>query len=416
MIFSACGKGSQGTDRQVEKEQKDSNQVTEVASAGEVVSYPIPQENRASAALYGYCPSTTSDGYYTVSTIVHYYDREIDKSVILCAQTGCTHSDETCQAWVGEVITYVEYQGYILATIRYQESGAQLIKKDISTGEITVLDTWSGNSDESYEASLGRVADNLAVIALTCYRSTGEEENYQILQYRSAWLYDLVSGEKKELFPEGQYDDKGIMTISKNYMLVLVWPEDATEGLMDTEAFYATYGENSNYSRYCQRTEKYELRVYDLATGEFRVVADTEQDHLVRYSDFLYAYGKQALYQCGDTLYLFDMDNGQSTAVLSMEGIVNYWLQDHKVFTIVLDSVKEGGSIYAADDTISIYWMDMDGGPLTKLGNAGNTSTMEFNTLYECDSFFVGYYKGGYYIITKADFYADEYGNVKLIG
>jgi hypothetical protein len=45
---------------------------------------------------------------------------------------------------------------------------------------------------------------------------------------------------------------------------------------------------------------------------------------------------------------------------------------------------------------------------------------MEFNalyeSLYECDSFFVGYYKGGYYIITKADFYADEYGNVKLIG
>jgi hypothetical protein len=45
---------------------------------------------------------------------------------------------------------------------------------------------------------------------------------------------------------------------------------------------------------------------------------------------------------------------------------------------------------------------------------------MEFNALYEllyeCDSFFVGYYKGGYYIITKADFYADEYGNVKLIG
>lgn len=153
-----------------------------------------------------------------------------------------------------------------------------------------------------------------------------------------------------------------------------------------------------------------ELRLYDLETGSFTVIASTKKDHYAVSSDACHIYGEQVLYQCKDTLYIFDMDKVESTAFITMEGIINYSLRDHKVFFIVRDG--DGGE--TAEDTLHFYWADLDDGIPVRLENDGNTEVAVFNPLYECGSFFVGYYKGAHYIIDKADYYTDCYENAIL--
>ncbi len=138
IFLTACGGGNQSAEALSELTDRE---CSGTVSDGTVKTYPIPQENRRGTSVHGYSPSTTSDGYYAVASKVRYYDAETGSSVILCAQPGCAHEDETCQAWVGPVLSYVEYRKELLATVENGEGSVQLIRKDLTTGERTVLQT-----------------------------------------------------------------------------------------------------------------------------------------------------------------------------------------------------------------------------------------------------------------------------------
>ncbi len=178
---------------------------------------------------------------------------------------------------------------------------------------------------------------------------------------------------------------------------------------IDLETIHARYGEDVSMGDYYVGILPRELRLYDLETGSFTVIASTKEDQYAVSTDAGFVYGKKVLYLCGDTLYVFDMDQAESFALITMEGIINYFLRDHKAIFIV-----EGDGADFAENTIRIYWADLDDGIPVQLGNEGNTEVAVFNPLYECDSFFLGYYKSAYYMIDKADYYADCYENVIL--
>ena len=202
------------------------------------------------------------------------------------------------------------------------------------------------------------------------------------------------------------------MALSREYALVTYVTAETEREFdeIDEETIHARYGEDVSPAQYYLRIMPCELRLYELETGDFTVVADTVNDHYAASSDFCYTYGKKVLYQCGDTLYLFDLEEAKSSAVLTMEGIINYSLMDHKAFFIV----EEGEESYINGGPIGVYWADIDDGVPVRMTNAGNTHVAEFNALYEGDSFFIGYYKSAYYKIDKEDFYADRYENAVL--
>lgn len=374
--------------------------------------YPLPVDNKnpAVASLGDVCPSSSADGYYVCTKVVHYYPASTLKKVVLCAQTGCTHKDSTCHAWIGVVKSYTEYLGKIYAIVEDGESILRFVEKDLSDGTITTIDTWENKSGLYYNVSLGKIADRIAIIYVTqTTTSTADDGRPMSQQETTIWRYDLQSGEKQVLFSGDQADELSVLAVSSKYLAVLritINPNTLT-----IEEFQTEYGENAVYGRYLSRIHFKELRLYNADASVYTVVASSEKDSLIPTGDPSHAYGKELVYQCGNTVYLLNVDTGESRAVVTMENIVNYWVMDHKIFLITQNVPWD--IIPDPNKVVSIYVVDFDDGVPVKLGNGGNSEHMEFSIHQEGTSFFVGRWKGGLYRISKEDFYADRYENAR---
>ena len=99
---------------------------TEATTTGEGIpqgdtppqSYPVPKENRwPMSVMFGGVASTVSDGYFSAAQALKFYDAKTGKTVFLCSQPGCTHTDSTCGAWIGQVDNLVEYGGGVYASV-----------------------------------------------------------------------------------------------------------------------------------------------------------------------------------------------------------------------------------------------------------------------------------------------------------
>lgn len=373
--------------------------------------YTLPEDNKCPAAgdLRDVCPSSTTDGYYTCTNVVQFYAGSSVKPITLCAQTGCAHNDSTCQAWIGKVWQCIEYQGKLYAIV--SEGEFRFVEKDLSTGTITIIDRWEDFEGGYYHASLSTVADGLAIVRVT--KTTTSEQNGRPVSKAedSVWRYNLETGEKKMIFSGSQLRGMGVMGLSSRYIAVSVHKPNPDP--LTRQEFEAQYGENANYNRYINRSGYVELRLYNIDASICSVVASTEKNGMLPYCESNNVYGKEVLYKCNDTMYLLNLDTGESRAVVTMENIVNFWVMDHKIFLIVSNMPW-----YISSDPnmeISIYYVDFDDGIPVKLGNGGNTQVMEFGISQEGTSFFIGSWNGGDYIISKEDFYADRYENAELI-
>ena len=382
-------------------------QPTQPQSAG----HSLPADNIYSegGGERNLCPSTSADGYYTCTNVVQFCAGTSVKPITLCAQTGCAHEDSTCQAWIGKVWSYLEYQGKIYAIV--SEGEFRFIEKDLSTGTITIIDRWEDFEGGYYHASLSTVADGLAIVRVT--KTTTSEQNGRPVSKAedSVWRYNLKTGEKKMIFSGSQLRGMGVMGLSSRYIAVSVHKPNPDP--LTREEFEAQYGENANYNRYINRSGHVELRLYNIDASVCSVVASTEKNGMLPYCESNNVYGKEVLYKCNDTMYLLNLDTGESWAVVTMENIVNFWVMDHKIFLIVSNMPW-----YISSDPnreISIYYVDFDDGIPVKLGNGGNTERMEFSIHQEGGSFLVGLWNDGHYIISKEDFYADRYENAQLI-
>lgn len=375
--------------------------------------YPIPVENRKGVGIGEICPSTAADGYYLcVNSVIHYYDAESGTTFTLCAQPGCSHQDSTCQAWIGDVTSYTEYHGSIFAIVQEEGGTIRFLRKDLSDGSISVFDTWENSDTTSYSASVTSLADQAAVISLNCYTRSVEDGTITIHEQDSLWWYDLASEERREIWTSDQAEELRILAVSADHLVVLYTPQDQT--LLEPDEFASQFGEQASYGRYLHRATQHELRLYDAEMSAYTVIASTEQDQFVSTVDSCSVYGKEVVYQCDDTIYLLNADSGETKPLLTMENIINYWVMDHKVFLIT-----QNMDYYIASNPekeVSIYYADFDDGLPVKLGNGGSTEGMEFSISQEGTSFFVGRWNGGTYIISKSDFYTDQYANAKQIG
>ncbi len=379
--------------------------------SSEVTVRPLPQENRPgeSINLGGVCLSSASDGYYTCARFLMYYDGKTGKATALCAQPGCSHQDSSCKAWVGkEVASYAEYHGDIYAIIR-EENELRFIHKTLSDGNVQVLGAWQDTSEKFHDASLSLISDNMALISLCTTKM--ENGNFGNPSY-SYQLFDLASGEQRRIFEDENVLGMDVLAFSSKYMIVKCPARGPA--LLGREAFQRVYGENAIYSRYSAHESAYELRAYDMQTWEYTVIASKQRDGLVQTVDPCTSYGKEVVYQCGDTMYVVNADTAQARAIFTMEGIVNYWIMDNRIFVIT-----QNLPYYIVSDPdmiVSLYCADIDGGEPVKLGNGGNTQSMEFSISQEGASFFIGNWNDGKYRISKDDFYADRYENAKQIG
>lgn len=376
----------------------------EMNTAPETFPYPSENIRPAYVEMFG-AAASGSNGYYSGTKTLKYTDMDSGKTVWLCPQPGCTHQDESCQAWIGPKVTYLcDYSGTVYAISEDGNGGYLFLIKDPATGERKILEHWEPENEYQYYRSVypGIFADGKCIIYVE-KTSIDLEGNYQNEQH--TYLYDLSSGNQEELPQEYSGTGWGVGGIYGDFLLLIY------QVALLTEEEYASYGleqTQGSYEEYLANSVPAQIRLYNLKTGETKTIA-SEEDGLVFTVDPAVNYGYTYIYQKGNDICLYDLQTQQERVAITMERVINFWILDHKIFLIQSFTGRPGEGSY-------IYFMDMDGGPLFLLPNGGSTEGMGYSILYEGNDFFIGNYYGGKSVISKADFYADRYDQSRAGG
>ena len=378
---------------------------TEMNTAPETFPYPEENIRPAYVEMFG-AAASGSNGYYSGTKSLKYTDMDSVKTIWLCPQPGCTHQDETCQAWIGpKVINLCDYHGTLYAITEDGNGGFQFLTKDPATGERKVLEHWESENEYQYyrNVALGIFADGKCIISvekrIVAPESGSREEAH-------TYIYDLASGIQEELPQEYTENGWGIGGMYGDFLLLTHRDE------LMTEEEYLDWGERFyggvSYQEYLKNRIPSEIRLYNRKTGETKTIA-SEEEGLILTGDPAVNYGYTYIYQKGNDICLYDLQTQTERVAITMERVINFWLLDHKIFLIQSFNGKPDSGCY-------IYFMDMDGGPLYLLPNGGSTEGMEYSILYEGNNFFIGNYHGGKSVISKADFYADRYDQSRAGG
>ena len=369
-----------------------------VTAPENIQQFDLPTENiKASHILSHGVPSTTGPGFYTCSKILRYTDVEMKQSVVMCAQIGCSHSDASCQAWIGWDVGYIcEYRGTLYATVMEEDGTLVFLKKDIATGERTVIDSWPLDKDPNREIHLGIFADGKCILTFSRIVEIplSNKNGYYIDSENQQFLYDLSTSQKQRL-PE-EYSDWSVAAICNDRLLLTY------NGLSQEYKLQAIYGDD--YKLYYIPNQMVE---YNLATGESKTIA-TEAEGLLFTADPCVTYGYNVVYQMDNNFCIYDLESGTNRVVVTMENVSNFWILDHKIFLIEMLTKGEISQCF-------IYYIDMNGGDLVRMENGGNTDYMHFSVTWEGNGFFGGNFRGKC-LITKEDFYLEQYENYWLGG
>lgn len=359
--------------------------------------YALPAENRDAGTMF-----FDDDGWYTcVAGAVNYYDYASGQTMVLCAQPGCSHGDDSCQAWLSSANSLAVFDGQLYATLCDDSIGAQLVRKELSTGKITVLERWDNTDSCSYSASLGRFSCGKASVFLTSRIYEWKEDvYYESRTEEQYFLYDLSSETCRELPVTGR-----VMGFSDHWAAVVETLEDEAE--LSEEEFHAQYGEDASYGRYLYQNTRRQLLLWNLEDDSSTLVADHDRDGYLMTVDPQQVYGLEHIYQCGDELRLLDLASGESRTLLRMENIINYWVMDHKAFFITQENYLQAGT-----EPSHLWVADLsDGQPVELTGAMDEQGSMSLSISQEGGSFFRAYSPDGWCVISKEDFYAGRYEN-----
>ena len=134
--------------------------------------HALPKENRSAAGSGEVF--TDDDGWYICSAgAVSYYDYTSGRTMTLCAQPGCSHRDASCQAWVGNVNSFAVLDGVLYATLDDAGSGAQLVRKELSGGKVTVLEQWDNTDNHFRHPAPFLLRQGHPVCAMPHHRAAG---------------------------------------------------------------------------------------------------------------------------------------------------------------------------------------------------------------------------------------------------
>ena len=121
---------------------------------GEFETFPLPAENvRTSDTLSPHAANHSGPGFYYAGQAISYAASITDKPVVLCSQSGCTHSDNSCNAYIGDARQFAEYQGQWYALVKDADSEYTLMGMDSITRERRTLGHWKAEENEHIQVS-----------------------------------------------------------------------------------------------------------------------------------------------------------------------------------------------------------------------------------------------------------------------
>ena len=361
----------------------------------EIKTYPLPEENVRANIIY--VPSPSTGGFWTCAVFnartIQAYDPATRTTYFPCYQAGCKHTDASCTANFGGVISgFAEYRGNFYAMIYYNDDTASaFVTRPVSGGPLQILASWEPENENEecrcgfYGLSFGKAY--LTVSKETYAMKDGQTES--VKEEYSKCSLDLETGELVEYMA----DEDGYLPYMHG-----VWGDVAV-----FQDWYADRPDGTPVKR--DGSEDYNFRLYskNLRTGEEKTIVDVTENFIWT-ADPHVSWGQYTVYQVDRSVYVYDMETQTSKKLFTHDpdwDFYNYMILDGHVIVI-------GGT----EDTCRAWAVDIAEGSVIELDTLGG-NVMPFSAHYECNGYFVGLLHNSnnadQYYISKEDYYRSNY-------
>lgn len=371
-----------------------------------------------------------------------YYDVEMHRAFAFCSQPNCTHADESCPSYFGgDNVTDTDYvvAGDSIYAVCTENDGHTLRLRQLKplTGEKTDLYTDTlpepvQDTDEDgtprYVMYFFQSPDLLFTgnALILQYQITRQEDRFEADRQTSQGSaeklilrYDLNSGAMRELlrsdvpvYGSVWLSPDMILDASDQYALLRV--HDSFSETPMTEAEYVKNGSAAeDYPEYIggilETCERGEILLWDLETGETTVLCAPEELGM----DSSYALDRQHHRICflknDRELWRLDLRESSQTKLLELDGdVCNISQWDGRVFFSTWRELENGTTWY------DWYWFEPETGELRQYQKDENFCV--FSIWGETDSYFYGGGANGGAVLSKQDFYNENYDAAQSVG
>ena len=394
--FTGCYSAQDGPSTLSSSQTMQSNSGSAAENSVEIRTYGIPEENVRANIIY--VPSPSTGGFWTCAVFnaktIQAYDPATRTTYFPCYQAGCKHTDASCTANFGGVISgFAEYRGNFYAMIYYNdETASAFVTRPVSGGPLKVLASWEPENENEecrcgfYGLSFGKAY--LTVSKETYAMKDGQTES--VKEEYSKCSLDLETGELVEYMA----DEDGYLPYMHG-----VWGDVAV-----FQDWYADRPDGTPVKR--DGSEDYNFRLYskNLRTGEEKTIVDVTENFIWT-ADPHVSWGQYTVYQVDRSVYVYDMETQTSKKLFTHEpgwDFYNYMIQDGHVMVI-------GGT----EDTCRAWAVDIADGSVIALDTRGG-NVVAFGANYECNGYFAGLKRNSsgdfeQCYISKEDFYRSNY-------
>ena len=396
--FTGCYSAQDGPSTLSSSQTMQSNSGSAAENSVEIRTYGIPEENVRANIIY--VPSPSTGGFWTCAVFnaktIQAYDPATRTTYFPCYQAGCKHTDASCTANFGGVISgFAEYRGNFYAMIYYNdETASAFVTRPVSGGPLQILASWEPENENEecrcgfYGLSFGKAY--LTVSKETYAMKDGQTES--VKEEYSKCSLDLETGELVEYMA----DEDGYLPYMHG-----VWGDVAV-----FQDWYADRPDGTPVKR--DGSEDYNFRLYskNLRTGEEKTIVDVTENFIWT-ADPHVSWGQYTVYQVDRSVYIYDMETQTSKKLFTHDQDwqnYNYWIMDGHVTVI-------GG----AEDTCRAWAIDIRDGSVVELDTHEGIS-IAFSAHYECGDYFIGLLAGSRdsnnYYISKEDYYHSNFDGV----
>ena len=393
--FTGCYSAQDGPSTLSSSQTVQSNSGSAAENSVEIRTYGIPEENVRANIIY--VPSPSTGGFWTCAVFnaktIQAYDPATRTTYFPCYQAGCKHTDASCTANFGGVISgFAEYRGNFYAMIYYNdETASAFVTRPVSGGPLKVLASWEPENENEecrcgfYGLSFGKAY--LTVSKETYAMKDGQTES--VKEEYSKCSLDLETGELVEYMA----DEDGYLPYMHG-----VWGDVAV-----FQDWYADRPDGTPVKR--DGTEDYNFRLYskNLRTGEEKTIVDVTENFIWT-ADPHVSWGQYTVYQVDRSIYVYDMERQTAKEVFTYD-------QDWEQYNY---SIMDGhvSAICGTEDTCRAWAIDIMDGSVVELDTYGE-NVVAFSAHYECNGYFVGLLHASnnadQYYISKEDYYRSNY-------
>ena len=394
--FTGCYSAQDGPSTLSSSQTMQSNSGSAAENSVEIRTYGIPEENVRANIIY--VPSPSTGGFWTCAVFnaktIQAYDPATRTTYFPCYQAGCKHTDASCTANFGGVISgFAEYRGNFYAMIYYNDDTASaFVTRPVSGGPLQILASWEPENENEecrcgfYGLSFGKAY--LTVSKETYAMKDGQTES--VKEEYSKCSLDLETGELVEYMA----DEDGYLPYMHG-----VWGDVAV-----FQDWYADRPDGTPVKR--DGSEDYNFRLYskNLRTGEEKTIVDVTENFIWT-ADPHVSWGQYTVYQVGRSVYVYDMETQTVKELFTYD-------QDWKNYNyMILDGHVI--AICGTGDTCRAWAIDIADESVVELDTRGGNA-ITITPEYECNDYIVGLLanqtgKVEEYYISKEDFYRSNY-------